>query len=83
MTHLLETYLHEIALVHASGAGVKELSYYPALAGLLSEVGKSLKPKVRCVSHLKNLGAGMPDFGLFTADQFQRAFSTAGNHDRQ
>ena len=73
MIHLLETYLQDIALVRASGAGVNELSYYPALAGLLSEVGKTLKPKVRCVSQLKNQGAGMPDFGLFTADQFQRA----------
>jgi len=71
LIHLLETYLQDIALVHASGAGVKELSFYPALAGLLSEVGKTLKPKVRCVSQLKSLGAGMPDFGLFTADQFQ------------
>ena len=71
--HLLETYLHDIALIHASGAGVQELSYYPALAELLSGVGKTLKPKVRCVSQLKNVAAGMPDFGLFTADQFQRA----------
>ena len=35
-------------------------------------MGKTLKPKVRCVMNLKNLGAGMPDGGLFTADQFQR-----------
>jgi hypothetical protein len=73
LTHLLETYLRDIALTHASGAGVKELSYYPALAGLLSEVGKTLKPKICCVSQLRNLGSGLPDFGLFTTDQLQRS----------
>lgn len=30
----------------------------------------ALKPKVRCVMQLKSLGAGNPDGGLFTADQF-------------
>jgi hypothetical protein len=35
-------------------------------------VGKTLKPKVRCVMNLRNLRAGLPDGGLFTADQFQR-----------
>ena len=68
----LETYLKDVQEVHSSGAGVDEISYYPALSSLLNEIGRSLKPKVRCVMNLKNLGAGMPDGGLFTADQFQR-----------
>jgi hypothetical protein len=43
------------------------------LEKLLNELGNSLKPKVRCVMQLKNMGgAGMPDGGLFTASQFQR-----------
>ena len=49
-----------------------ETSYYPALSNLFNAVGKTLKPKVRCVMNLRNLGAGLPDGGLFTADQFQR-----------
>ncbi len=69
---ILEDYLTELKAVRSTGAGVPETSYYPALSNLFNEVGKTLKPKVRCVVGLKNLGAGMPDVGLFTADQFQR-----------
>ena len=46
---------------------------YPALANLFNEVGKPLKPRVRCVIHLSNRGAGLPDGGLFTPEQFQKA----------
>jgi len=52
---------------------VKETSYYGALESLLNEIGGTLKPKVRCILHPKNRGAGLPDGGLFTRDQFQRA----------
>ncbi|MBN1632488.1 MAG: N-6 DNA methylase, partial [Thermoleophilia bacterium] len=31
-----------------------------------------MKPKVRCFMNLKNEGAGMPDGGLFTADQVRK-----------
>jgi hypothetical protein len=58
--------------VHVSGAGTKETSYYTALDNLLDGIGETLKPKVRCVMQLKSLGAGNPDGGLFTADQFDR-----------
>lgn len=67
---LLETYLRELYEIRSTGAGVKETSYYPALSKLLNEVGKPLKPRVLCVIHLQNRGAGLPDGGLFTADQF-------------
>jgi hypothetical protein len=73
----VETYLSELKDIRASGAGVPETSYYPALAGLFNAVGMTLKPKVRCVMNLKNLGAGLPDGGLFTADQFQRQSDTS------
>src|SRR6267143_2154124 len=43
-----------------------------ALAALLNEVGKSLKPRVRCIINPRNRGAGIPDGGLFTPDQFQK-----------
>src|SRR5208282_2153168 len=68
----LETYLRELRDVRSSGAAVKETAYYPALSNLLNEVGKTLKPRVRCIINLANRGAGLPDGGLFTPDQFQR-----------
>ena len=70
--HPLQTYLHELHDIRATGAGVKETSYYPPLANLLNAVGQTIKPRVRCVINLKNQGAGMPDGGLFAPDQFQR-----------
>src|SRR5258708_5612536 len=70
--HPLETYLRDLRDIRSTGAAVKETSYYGPLANLLNEVGKTLKPRVRCVINLRNLGAGMPDGGLFTPNQFQR-----------
>lgn len=70
--HALETYFRDLHDIRSTGAGAKQTSFYPALANLLNEVGKSLKPKVRCVMTLRNQGAGMPDGGLFTPDQFQK-----------
>ncbi|MCL4370481.1 MAG: hypothetical protein M1380_06190 [Chloroflexi bacterium] len=69
---LLEAYIRELRLICASGAGVPETSYYVPLAELLNAVGQSLKPKVRCIMTLKNQGAGIPDGGLFTPDQFKK-----------
>ncbi len=68
-----ENYLRELRDIRSSGAGVKETSYYPALSNLLNEVGKRLKPRVRCIINLANRGARIPDGGLFTPDQFQKA----------
>lgn len=68
----LEAYLTALKAIRATGAGVPETSYYPALSNLFNAVGKSLKPKVRCIINISNQGAGLPDAGLFTADQFQR-----------
>ena len=68
----LEQYLQELRDIRATGAAVKETSYYAPLANFLNAIGSTLKPKVRCLMQLKNLGAGMPDGGLFTARQFQR-----------
>ncbi|TXI51090.1 MAG: DNA methyltransferase [Lysobacter sp.] len=68
----LETFLASVAAIHSSGGGTKETSYYTPLNLLFDEIGRTLKPKVRCVMQLKNLGAGNPDGGFFTADQFDR-----------
>jgi type I restriction-modification system DNA methylase subunit len=68
-----ETYIRDLQEIRATGAAVKETSYYGALEKLLNTLGGTLKPKVRCVMQLKNIGgAGMPDGGLFTASQFQK-----------
>lgn len=68
----LETYLQNLYVIHSSGSGVKETSYYGTLDNLLNEVGKTLKPKVRSIINIANKGAGLPDGGLFTPDQFQK-----------
>ncbi len=68
---ILEDYLSALKIVWKSGAAVPETSCYPALSNLFNAVGKTLKPQVRCVMGLRNSGAGMPDGGLFTADQFR------------
>ena len=56
----------------AARAGVKETTYYTALANLLDQVGKLTNHRVRCILQLQNRGAGNPDGGLFTADQFPK-----------
>lgn len=67
----LETYLSELRAIRPSGVAVPETSCYPVLAALLNEAGKALKPAVRCIIHLQNRGAGIPDGGLFTAEQLR------------
>jgi len=70
---LILNYLHEMRLTHATGSNTVETSFYGPLERLLNEVGKTLKPRVRAVAQLRNRGTGQPDFGLYSADQFQRA----------
>jgi hypothetical protein len=67
----LEIYLTRLREIRSSGSAVKEISYYGALENLFNEIGKTLKPNVRCNMQLKNQGAGNPDGGLFTADQLK------------
>jgi hypothetical protein len=68
----VERYLQELREIRSARAGVAETTYYTALANLLDEVGKTLAPRVRCILQLENRGAGNPDGGLFTADQFPK-----------
>jgi hypothetical protein len=69
--YAVEAYLRDLKEIRALGAGVEELSYYPALSNLLNQAGQSLKPRVRCIMNVQNQGAGLPDGGLFASDQFQ------------
>lgn len=69
----VEQYLKALYEIHRTGGATAETSYYAALETLLNEVGAKLKPKVRAVSQLANTGAGSPDFGLYTANQFPKA----------
>ncbi|MEL7668092.1 MAG: type ISP restriction/modification enzyme [Actinomycetota bacterium] len=67
----VEIYFSALRDIHASGAGVAETSFYPALAELLTALGSKLKPKVTAIINLRNTGAGIPDGGLFTAPQLK------------
>jgi hypothetical protein len=68
----IETYLTNLAETRGTRANVAETSFYPALEQLLTEIGKTLNPRVRCVIHISGHGSGIPDGGLFTVDQFRR-----------
>jgi hypothetical protein len=56
--------------IHATGNATDETSYYDALTNLLNEVGVDLHPPVKAVMTIKNRGAGIPDGGLFTFNQY-------------
>lgn len=68
----LTTYLRELRDIRSCGANVPETSFYGPLANLLNAVGRTRKPRVRCIINPKNQGAGIPDGGFFTADQLPR-----------
>lgn len=79
--NLIERYLTDIGEVRGTRSNVAETSFYPALERLLSDIGKGLSPKVRCVINLTNRGAGLPDGGLFSAEQFRRQTRDASTKD--
>ena len=79
--NLIERYLTDLQEVRGTRSNAPETSFYPALEHLLTSIGKSLNPKVRCVINLANRGAGLPDGGLFTADQFNRKARAAEDKD--
>jgi len=70
----LEAYLAELSASRTAGA-VPETSGYGALQALLNEIGHKLKPRVRCVINPANQGAGIPDGGLYVANQFEKGSS--------
>ncbi len=71
-TEAVQRYFAAVAATRASGGATAERSYYPALENLLNAVGETHDPKVRCVTELKDMGAGHPDMGLYSARQLRR-----------
>jgi hypothetical protein len=65
----VERYLTDLGEIRGTRANAPETSFYPALERLLTDIGRNLSPKVRCVINIANRGAGIPDGGLFSADQ--------------
>jgi type I restriction-modification system DNA methylase subunit len=70
--HPLEIYFSRLRNIRAAGIGQPETSYYDPLATLLTTYGRHLSPRVTCIMQIQNQGAGMPDGGLFTAEQLRR-----------
>lgn len=66
----LQLFLDEVRIIRGTQAVIPETAYYPPLSNLFNRIGATFKPKVRAVMILKNMGAGLPDGGLFTQDQF-------------
>ena len=71
MSVSVEAYFTHLRDIRGSGAGVAETSYYGPLAELLNAEGSRLKPKVSAIINLRNTGGGIPDGGLFTANQLK------------
>ena len=72
LTAAVEVFFADLRRIRATGAATGERSTYAPLANLLNAIGGILKPKVYCVGELADLGAGHPDFGLFTANQVRK-----------
>ncbi len=77
LTAAVEAYLTDLRAIRASGGATAELSYHTPLNNLLTAVGATLKPKVRCVGELADLGAGHPDLGLYSTRQGSRRAGSA------
>ena len=56
----IERYLNDLRDVRGTRSNVPETSFHHALERLLTEVGQTLSPKVRCVINLANRGSRMP-----------------------
>ena len=54
----LVTYLRDLRDIRSSGANVPETSFYGPLANLLNEIGRTLKPRVRCIINPESVGIG-------------------------
>src|SRR6266478_3303360 len=54
----LVTYVRDLRDIRSSGANVPETSFYGPLANLLNEIGRTLKPRVRCIINPESVGIG-------------------------
>jgi hypothetical protein len=59
--NLIELYLTDMAEVRGTRSNVAETSFYPALERLLSDIGKTLSPKVRRLTALIALQSSLDD----------------------
>ncbi len=69
----LEIYLKELYEIRSSGAAVKETSYYPPWRTCSTRSARPSSPRCSASSTCKNRGAGLPDGGFFTQEQFQKS----------
>ena len=77
-TESAKDYFTDLLKIRKSGGGTPELPYYTPLANLLNAIGGGLEPQVFCMGGLKQLGAGHPDHGLYTAQQLRGEESLDG-----
>ena len=68
---VLSRYLRDVAHV-GNVEATAETSYYEPLGALLNAVGGGLRPAVKAVFQLRDVGFGRPDLGLFVSHQFDR-----------
>lgn len=78
---ILTRYFRRIAEAISTGGVSPEMSYYPAIEELCNELGRELKPAVFAVSQPEDIGAGRPDFALYSRDGTNRA--KPGSHSRR
>jgi len=67
----VETYLRELASSAARVLLSRDFLLRSARQPV-QRIGKTLKPKIRCVINLQDHGAGIPDGGLFTPTNFKK-----------
>jgi len=65
-------FLAECHRIRATGGGTSERSFYTPFQNLLNAIGAERRPRVFCVGELADLGAGRPDFGLYSAERLPR-----------
>ncbi|QER84591.1 type ISP restriction/modification enzyme [Streptomyces tendae] len=82
-TAILKQYIHDLKRVYSTGEGVPETSYYGALERLINSVGRNTDPGISAVINLRNSGAGIPDGGLFAANQLRRVGGQEAAFERQ
>ena len=69
---MLQKYFQRMQEVRSTSGGTSEMPYYGAIEDLINGLGKAMRPAIICNSQLKDMGAGRPDFGLFSEKQCSR-----------
>ena len=53
------------------GQATPEISYYSPLMNLFNAIGEEMRPPVKAIGQIRDVGFGIPDFGLLTAEQLK------------